>query len=139
MSDTLVNLRDIRFVLYEMLGVETLTEYEYFRDHSRETFDTVMDAAYKLAREVCWPAYAEMDRIGVTYDAKSQEDPGSGSACTRIWQAFKEGGWHGEIAPFEYRRPTISERCGGGDVVDVQRRQHRREHVYRRRLRRRGL
>ena len=48
MSDTLVNMRDIRFVLYEMLGVETLTEYEAFRDHSKETFDTVMDAAYKL-------------------------------------------------------------------------------------------
>jgi alkylation response protein AidB-like acyl-CoA dehydrogenase len=101
MSDTLVNLRDIRFVLYEMLGVETLTEYEYFRDHSKETFDTVMDAAYKLAREVCWPAYAEMDRIGVTYDAKARATRVP-ERMHRIWQAFKEGGWHGEIAPFEY-------------------------------------
>jgi len=98
MSDTLVNMRDIRFVLYEMLDVETLTNYEYFRDHSRETFDTAIDAAYKLAREVCWPAYMETDRIGVIYDAESKTT--RVPECThRIWRAFKEGGWHGETAP----------------------------------------
>lgn len=101
MSDTLVNVRDIRFVLYEMLGVETLTEYEYFRDHSKETFDTAMDAAYKLAREICWPAYAEMDRIGVTYDTKSKKTHVP-ECMHRIWQAYKEGGWHGETAPAEF-------------------------------------
>jgi alkylation response protein AidB-like acyl-CoA dehydrogenase len=98
MSDTLVNLRDIRFVLYEMLDVESLTNYEYFRDHSRETFDTAIDAAYKLAREVCWPAYAEMDRIGVSYDAKSKTTRVP-ECAHKMWRAFKEGGWHGETAP----------------------------------------
>jgi alkylation response protein AidB-like acyl-CoA dehydrogenase len=101
MSDTLVNMRDIRFVLYEMLGVETLTGYEHFREHSRETFDTVLDTAYKLAREVCWPAYAEMDRVGVTLDAKSNKTRVP-EPMHRVWQAFKEGGWVGESAPFEF-------------------------------------
>ena len=100
MSDTLVNLRDIRFVLYEMLDVETLTKYDYFADHSKETFDTVLDAAYQLAREVCWPAYAEMDRIGATYDAKSKTTRVP-ECMHRIWRAYKEGGWHGETAPAE--------------------------------------
>jgi len=100
MSDTLVNLRDIQFVLYEMLGVEALTEYDHFADHSRETFDTVLDAAYKLAREVCWPAYAEMDRSGATYDPKSKTTHAPES-MHKIWRAYKEGGWHGETAPFE--------------------------------------
>jgi alkylation response protein AidB-like acyl-CoA dehydrogenase len=100
MSDTLVNLRDIRFVLYEMLGVETLTEYEYFQDHSKETFDTALDAAYKLARELCWPTYIEMDRTGVTYDAAAKKTKVP-ECMHRIWQAFKEGGWHGESAPMD--------------------------------------
>ena len=100
MSDTLVNLRDIQFVLYEMLGVEELTKYDYFADHSRDTFDTVLDAAYKLAREVCWPAYAEMDRVGATHDAKSKTTRVPQS-MHKIWRAYKEGGWHGETAPFE--------------------------------------
>jgi alkylation response protein AidB-like acyl-CoA dehydrogenase len=101
MSDTLVNLRDIQFVLYEMLGVEALTKYEYFQDHSKETFDVAMDAAYQLAREVCWPAYVEMDRAGVTYDNKSNKTRVP-EAMHRIWQAFKEGGWHGQVAPAEF-------------------------------------
>jgi alkylation response protein AidB-like acyl-CoA dehydrogenase len=100
MSDTLVNLRDIRFVLYEMLGVETLTEYEYFADHSRETFDTVLDAAYRLAREVCWPAYVEMDRIGATYDPTSKTTRVPQCMHT-VWEAYKDGGWHGQTAPVE--------------------------------------
>jgi butyryl-CoA dehydrogenase len=100
MSNTLVNLRDIRFVLYEMLGVETLTEYEYFADHSRETFDTVLDAAYRLAREVCWPAYVEMDRIGATYDPTSKTTRVPKRMHT-VWQAYKDGGWHGQTAPVE--------------------------------------
>ncbi len=100
MTDTLVNLRDIRFVLYEMLDVEELTKHEYYADHSRETFDTVIDAAYELAREVCWPAYMEMDRIGATYDPKSKTTSVP-EPMHRIWQAYKQGGWHGETAPFE--------------------------------------
>jgi len=100
MSDTLVNLRDVRFVLHEMLDVESLTKYDYFADYSRETFDTVLDAAYKLAREVCWPSYAEMDRIGATFDAKT--DKTSVPECMhRIWQAYKDGGWGGQTAPAE--------------------------------------
>ncbi len=101
MSDTLVNLRDIRFVLYEMLGVETLTKYDYFADHSKDTFDTVLDAAYRLAREVCWPAYVEMDRIGAAYDVKSKTTRVP-EPMHKIWQAYKEGGWHGETAPAEF-------------------------------------
>ncbi len=100
MSDNLVNLRDIQFVLYEMLGVEALTKYDYFAEHSRETFDTVLDAAYRLAREVCWPAYVEMDRIGATYDAKTKTTRVP-EAMHRVWQAYKEGGWHGATAAFD--------------------------------------
>ena len=88
MSDTLVNMRDVRFVLYEMLDVETLTKYDYFADHSKETFDTVLDAAYQLAGEVCWPAYAEMDRVGATYDAKSKTTRVP-ECMHKIWRAYK--------------------------------------------------
>ena len=100
MSDTLVNTRDLRFVLYEMLDVEKLTRYEYFADHSRETFDTAMDAAYKLAREVCWPAYTEMDKLGVSLDAKNGKTTVP-ECMHKIWQAYKEGGWNGATAPFD--------------------------------------
>jgi alkylation response protein AidB-like acyl-CoA dehydrogenase len=101
MSDTLVNMRDIHFVLYEMLDVEKLTQYEYFQDHSRETFDTALEAAYKLAREVYWPAYAEMDKQGAARNG-NDDATHAPEAMHRIWQAAKEGGWHGETAPADF-------------------------------------
>jgi len=101
MSNNLVNLRDVHFVLHEMLDVESLTKLDYFADYSKDTFDTILDAAYQMAREVCWPVYAEMDRVGVTYDPneKATRVPAS---MHKIWKAYKEGGWHGETAPAEY-------------------------------------
>ncbi len=116
MSDALVNLRDIRFVLYEMLGVERLTEYEHFHDHSRETFDTVLDAAYQLAREVCWPTYAEMDRVGAAHDANARQTKAP-PCMHRVWQAFKEGGWHGETAPAQYGGQQIPATVGAATAL----------------------
>ena len=100
MSDKLVNMRDVRFVLYEMLDVEKLLEYERYAEHSRETFDMGVDAAYKLAREVYWPAFQEMDQLGVCYDPETKQT--SVPECMhKIWQASKEGGWHATSADFE--------------------------------------
>jgi len=100
MSDKLVNMRDVQFVLYEMLDVEKLLEYERYAEHSRETFDMGIDAAYKLAREVFWPAYQEMDQLGVCYDPETKQT--SVPECMhKIWQVSKEGGWHATSADFE--------------------------------------
>jgi hypothetical protein len=94
MSDKLVNLRDIRFVLYEVLKVEGLLDSERYSMHSRETFDMAIDAAYKLAREVFWPAYTAMDKNGVTYDPGTRKTEVSES-MHKVWAASKEGGWFG--------------------------------------------
>jgi len=100
MSDKLVNMRDIQFVLYEMMDAEKLLEYEPFAEHSRETFDMAIDAAYKLAREVYWPAYQEMDALGVTYDPESKSTTVP-ECMHKIWKEAKEGGWMATIASFE--------------------------------------
>ena len=60
MSAKIVDMRDVRFELFEVLRVERLLERERWSKHSRETFDMAIDAAYTLAREVFWPAYREM-------------------------------------------------------------------------------
>lgn len=101
MSDKLVNLRDIRFVLYEVLKVEGLLDSERYSMHSRETFDMAIDAAYKLSREVCWPAYSSMDKAGVKYDPETRKTEVPES-MHRIWAASKEGGWFGITSEFEH-------------------------------------
>jgi alkylation response protein AidB-like acyl-CoA dehydrogenase len=100
MSDKLVNLRDIRFVLYEVLKVEGLLDSERYSGHSRETFDMAIDAAYKLAREVFWPAYTSMDKNGVTYDPGTRKTEVSES-MHKVWAASKEGGWFGITSEYE--------------------------------------
>ncbi len=49
--DKLISRRDLEFLLYEVLDVETLTQRERYRDHSRETFKDVLDLAHKIAIE----------------------------------------------------------------------------------------
>jgi alkylation response protein AidB-like acyl-CoA dehydrogenase len=49
MASLLLSRRDLDFLLYEWLDVERLTERPRFSDHSRETFDAVMDLAEQIA------------------------------------------------------------------------------------------
>ncbi|CAM3712967.1 acyl-CoA dehydrogenase [Paracidovorax anthurii] len=47
------------FLLYDWLGVPALTARERFADHSRETFDAVLDTCERIARE----KYAPFNRL----------------------------------------------------------------------------
>jgi butyryl-CoA dehydrogenase len=54
--------RDLQFQLFEVLDSESLTKYEYFQDHNRESFDMVLDAAESIAVKMMHPLLIEMDR-----------------------------------------------------------------------------
>ncbi|MCB4364351.1 acyl-CoA dehydrogenase [Hydrogenophaga taeniospiralis] len=49
----------IDFLLHDWLGAESLSERERFKDHSRETFDAVLDTCERIARE----KYAPFNRL----------------------------------------------------------------------------
>ncbi len=49
MRSTLLSRRDLDFLLYEWLNVEELTKLERFSDHSRDTFDGVLDLCERIA------------------------------------------------------------------------------------------
>lgn len=53
--------REIDFLLYDVLRVEGLLALPPFAEHDRDTFAHVIEAARRLAREVLWPAYRELD------------------------------------------------------------------------------
>ena len=54
--------RDLQFQLFEVLDSESLTNYEYFQDHNRESFDMVLEAAEGIATKMMLPLLTEMDR-----------------------------------------------------------------------------
>jgi alkylation response protein AidB-like acyl-CoA dehydrogenase len=58
----LLDDRDIEFLLYDVLDAEGLLALPDFSEHSRETFDMVVAGARKLARNVLFPTYREMDQ-----------------------------------------------------------------------------
>ena len=72
MSNTLVNRRDLAFNLYEVLDAEKLTEFSYYEDHSKETFDMALDTAYQLAQNLFWEHYQAMDKAECYVDENGQ-------------------------------------------------------------------
>ena len=50
-SSLILSRRDLDFLLYEWLDVESLTERQRFTEHSRETFDAALGLAEEIATE----------------------------------------------------------------------------------------
>jgi len=65
-----VNRRDIDFLLYELLDVQTLTRSDRYAGHDRETFDATLDAAYMLAEKTFLPHAAKLDAQEPRFDGE---------------------------------------------------------------------
>lgn len=90
--------RDLQFQLFENQNCLELTQYPYFEDHSKETFQLVLDAAEQIAETSLYPIFREMDR----------EEPQlvQGEVLVhpnlrKIIRQFGEDGWINAIFPYE--------------------------------------
>ncbi len=98
MAERFVSERNLRFLLYEIFHAESLTQYPYYQDHGRETFDLVLDTAMKLARELLKPVLKEMDQHPPRLvDGRVLVHP----VVRRIMKECGEGGWIAAHAPYE--------------------------------------
>src|SRR5574340_1226909 len=61
MTVEFMNRRNLNFVLYELLDAEQLTRHAYYAEHSRETFDAIIDVAEQIAREKFYPHHMAGD------------------------------------------------------------------------------
>jgi len=61
MENTIINRRDLGFLLHELLQVESLTRAPRFAEHSRETFDAALDTALLIASEQYAPHRRQAD------------------------------------------------------------------------------
>ncbi len=68
----LVDSRDVRFVLFELLEAHRLSEYDAFAAFDRDTYEATLDLAEKIAVERVYPINAEGDKIGAQYDPKTK-------------------------------------------------------------------
>ena len=60
-NNPLVSDRNVEFLLYEVFDAEGLCGLNAYEEHSRETFDLVLQNARKFAREVLLPTYKAID------------------------------------------------------------------------------
>ena len=70
MASLLLSRRDLDFLLYEWLDVEQLTKRERHADHSRETFDAVLDLSEQVATKHFAPHNKKADANEPTFDGE---------------------------------------------------------------------
>jgi alkylation response protein AidB-like acyl-CoA dehydrogenase len=90
--------KNIKFLLYEVFDVESLTNYEYYQEHNRKMFDMVLKAAVKLGKDLLFPIFEEMDR--------NQPELVNGEvkvhpSVKTIMKEFGDGGWISSRVPFD--------------------------------------
>ena len=79
----------VDFLLHDWLKVETLQSRERFADHSRETFDAVLDTCERIAREKFAPFNRLVDTQEPQFDGEKVILP---RATHEAYQAYAESG-----------------------------------------------
>jgi butyryl-CoA dehydrogenase len=93
-----VSERNIKFLLYEVFDVESLTQYDYYSEHNRKMFDMVLKAAVKLGKDLMYPIFEEMDRKSPELvNGEVKVHP----SVKTIMQEFGEGGWISSRVPYD--------------------------------------
>lgn len=70
MPATLMNERDLEFMLYELFDSEGLASRERYQDHDRQTFNEVINTAKVIAEKHFLPIRQKLDTHQPTFDGK---------------------------------------------------------------------
>ena len=90
--------RNLRFVLYDVHGVDRLTKFSYYSENDGEIFDLILETAEKVGRDQLAPLFREMDREGpVLEDGRVKVHAG----VKDLMKTMGEGGWIAAKAPYE--------------------------------------
>ncbi|MFH1132379.1 MAG: acyl-CoA dehydrogenase [Pseudomonadota bacterium] len=90
MADYNVDIRDIKFVLFDQLDVDKVLSSKKFGDFSREDCEMILDEAYKFTKEVLAPANAPGDEQGCQFKDGEVTVP---KAYVEPFKQYAEGGW----------------------------------------------
>ena len=90
MAQTITDRRDVQFVLYEQLEIESLTKKPKFADLNKKTLDMVLSEARSLAAKEMLPISSEGDVEGCIYDNGAVKMPES---FHRAYKLARDGEW----------------------------------------------
>ena len=83
-------LRDMRFVLHELLDAGALAQLPGYEQATPDLIDAVLEAAATLSQEVLFPLNLSGDREGCTYENGVVRTPAGFKAA---YEQFAAGGW----------------------------------------------
>ena len=98
---TLINTKDLEFLVYDVFKAEKLTEFDLYKDHDKTTFDGVIETCHKIALEYFLPHNAKADSNEPTFDGevvttipevKEAWKAFSGAGLINARHSFEEGG-----------------------------------------------
>ncbi len=90
MANLFVDERDVKFVLFEQLDIEQLSNTTKYAEYSREMYDMVLEQAWKLAEKEMAPANRHGDLEGCVWEDGMVRVP---TSYHRPFQMYREGGW----------------------------------------------
>lgn len=70
MNSLLLSRRDLEFLLYEWLGIETLAELDRYQEFNREAFDAVLDTCEGIATDLFAPHNKKNDQQEPHFDGE---------------------------------------------------------------------
>jgi 3-(methylthio)propanoyl-CoA dehydrogenase len=91
MSTYFAPLRDMQFVLHELIGLEEIARLPGCEEVTRDLVDAILDEAGKLARDVLAPLNKQGDVQGCTLKNHVVTTP---DGFKRAYGQFIEGGWN---------------------------------------------
>ena len=98
-SDYKVNLRDIKFVLFEQLGMDRILKYAPYSDFGAEDIEIILQEAAKFAETTLGPINKISDVKGVHFEDGNISFP---EEVHQAYKGFAEGGWVAVSSSPEY-------------------------------------
>lgn len=109
MANKYFSRRNLDFTLFEVLNVESLSQYDYFNLHDAETFKMTLDAATEIGEKIMKPAYVDSDRQQPELiDRQVKVHKG----VHQFFKAYTESGLMAASFPFEFEGQQLPKVMG---------------------------
>lgn len=68
MADQYMDMKTLRYLLYDVHGMEDLLKFERFQDYDKDAINLLLDAVKDFSDQVAYPCYREMDEDPARYE-----------------------------------------------------------------------
>ena len=99
MSDYRAPIKDMRFIMTELAGLNEISQLSGYEDATPDLADAILDEAAKFAGEVLAPLNRVGDKEGCQLGANGVTTP---TGWKEAYTAFSEAGWSGITSPPEF-------------------------------------